>query len=412
DDTHSAEPTDMWLGVSDGSDPVWLEYGFDTVYRLHEMLIWNYNAPSALSEGFGLKDVTVEYSTDGAAWSALRDVELAQGTEAPDYAANTVVHLGGVAAKYVRLVVHSNWGTTAQYGLSEVRFFYIPTRARYPRPADGESGIDVDLILGWSAGREAVVHEVHHSHSAPLVATGVARVGSVTTNRYALRPLDFGTTYYWRVDEINQTKSPSSWAGRIWTYTTREYAMIDDFEVYTDDSGRRIYQIWRDGESNGSGSYVGYLDAPFAEQTIVHGGGQSMPFEYNNADAPFYSEAVRSLAIEQNWQGHGADTLRLFVRGQAGNDPGSLYIAIEDRLGRLAVATHPNPAALTSAVWQEWTIPYSAFGDVRLSAVQKIYLGVGDRDNPVPGGSGLIFIDDLEYGHPSGGTAPSRGTRD
>ena len=411
DDTHSVTPEDMWLGVSEGSDPVWLQYGFDKVYRVYEMLIWNYNAPSALNDGLGLKDVTVEYSTDGSAWNALRDVQLNEATAAPDYAANTAVNLGGVAAKYVRLLVHSNWGTTAQYGLSEVRFSYIPTRARYPRPADGESGVDVDLVLGWSAGREALVHEIHHNRSAPMVATGVALVGSVTTNRYALRPMDFGATYYWRVDEINETKNPSLWQGNIWTFTTREYAMIDDFEVYTDDSGRRIYQIWKDGETNGTGSYVGYLNAPFAEQTIVHGGGQSMPLEYHNAETPFHSEAVRSLAFEQDWQGYGADTVRLFVRGQADNDPDTLYLAIEDKLGRVAVVTHPDRAVLTSTSWQEWAIPYSAFGDVMLSAVQKIILGVGDRDNPVPGGSGLIYIDDLEYGHPIGGSTPSRETR-
>jgi hypothetical protein len=182
--------------------------------------------------------------------------------------------------------------------------------------------------------------------------------------------------------------------------------MIDDFEVYTDDSGRRIYQIWKDGAVNSTGSFVGYMEAPFAEQTIVHGGGQSMPFEYHNAEAPFYSEAVRSLAIEQNWQRYEADTLRLFVRGHADNDPGSLYLAVEDTNGHVAVATHPDPTALTSATWQEWTIPYSAFDGIWLSGVQKIYLGVGDRDNPVPGGSGLIYIDDIEYGHSSAPAPP------
>jgi Concanavalin A-like lectin/glucanases superfamily/NedA-like, galactose-binding domain len=410
-DEHSTVASDMWLGVPTGSDPVWLEYGFDTVCKLDEMLIWNYNAPSELGLGFGLKDVTVEYSTDGAAWSALRDVELGQAPGTPDYAANTVINLGGVAAQYVRLIIHTSWGMTDQYGLSEVRFFHIPTRARYPRPADGETGVDVDLILGWSAGREATVHEVHLSNSAPLVATGAALVDSVTVNRYALRPLDLGTTYYWRIDEINQARSPSSWQGDIWTFTTRDYAMIDDFEIYTDDSGRRIYQIWKDGAVNGTGSFVGYMEAPFAEQTIVHGGGQSMPFEYNNAEAPFYSEAVRSLAIDQNWQRYEADTLRLFVRGHADNDPGSLYLAVEDTNGRVAVATHSDPTALTSATWQEWTIPYSAFDGIRLSGVQKIYLGVGDRDNPVPGGSGLIYIDDIEYGH-SSAPAPPPSRRD
>ncbi|MHC4521534.1 MAG: LamG-like jellyroll fold domain-containing protein, partial [Planctomycetota bacterium] len=128
DDKHSTEASDMWLGVPDGEGPVWLQYKFDTVCKLDGILVWNYNAPD-VGLGSGLKDVTVEYSTDGVAWSVLKDVELVQATGTPDYAANTVVNLGGVAARYVRLIVQGNWGATDQYGLSEVRFSHIPMRA-------------------------------------------------------------------------------------------------------------------------------------------------------------------------------------------------------------------------------------------------------------------------------------------
>ena len=72
----------------------------------HEMLVWNYNVEFELILGFGLKNVTIEYSSDGAAWTSLGDVELAQGTARSDYAANTMVDLGGVAARYVRLTVN------------------------------------------------------------------------------------------------------------------------------------------------------------------------------------------------------------------------------------------------------------------------------------------------------------------
>ena len=408
DDEHSTSLNDMWVGVSDGSEPVWLQYGFDALYKLNEMLVWNYNAPSESGDGFGPRDVTVEYSADGAIWATLRDVELAQATGMPDYVGNTSVNLGGIAARYVRLTFQTGWGATGQYGLSEVRFFHVPTRARAPQPADGESGVDVDLVLSWSAGREAEVHDVHLSNSAPMVATGVALQGSVTTNQYPLRPLDFGTTYYWRVDELNEARSPSLWQGEIWTFTTCEYAKVDDFEGYSDDSGRRIYQTWKDGYENGSGAMVGYMEAPFAEKHIVHGGGQSMPFTYNNADSPFYSEAGRSLGTGKDWQDHGADALRLFVRGNVDNDPGSLYVAVEDTVGRVAVATHPDPTILTSTTWQEWAISYSELEGISLSGVQRMSIGVGDRDNPVPGGSGLIYIDDIEFGHPVGGQTPVR----
>jgi regulation of enolase protein 1 (concanavalin A-like superfamily) len=90
---------------------------------------------------------------------------------------------------------------------------------------------------------------------------------------------------------------------------------VDDFESYTDDEGSRIYETWTDGWTNGTGSVVGNLQAPFAERTILHGGKQSMPFEYNNVKTPFYSEAERVFSPLANWTVNGADTLSLWVRG-------------------------------------------------------------------------------------------------
>ena len=62
---------------------------------------------------------------------------------------------------------------------------------------------------------------------------------------------------------------------------------------------------------------VGYLQAPFAEQTIVHGGKQSMPLEYDNVKTPYYSEATRDLGTAQDWTGNGATHLDLWFRGYA-----------------------------------------------------------------------------------------------
>ena len=72
---------------------------------------------------------------------------------------------------------------------------------------------------------------------------------------------------------------------------------------------------WLDGLVNSNGATVGYFAAPFAEKTIVHGGRQSMPFEYNNVKTPYYSEAEQAFSSVQNWTGNGADSLSLWVRG-------------------------------------------------------------------------------------------------
>ncbi|MCL5280519.1 MAG: DUF1349 domain-containing protein, partial [Planctomycetes bacterium] len=64
-----------------------------------------------------------------------------------------------------------------------------------------------------------------------------------------------------------------------------------------------------------SGSVVGNNQAPFAERTVVHGGKQAMPMDFNNAKTPFYSEAVQTFAPLQDWTGSGVTDLSLWFRG-------------------------------------------------------------------------------------------------
>ena len=42
-DEHSTEASDMWLTTADATAPVWIQYEFDRVYKMHELLVWNYN---------------------------------------------------------------------------------------------------------------------------------------------------------------------------------------------------------------------------------------------------------------------------------------------------------------------------------------------------------------------------------
>ncbi len=91
--------------------------------------------------------------------------------------------------------------------------------------------------------------------------------------------------------------------------------MVDDFESYND-TDNRIYDAWIDGMTNNTGSLVGYMQAPFAEQTIIHGGKQSMPLEYNNVKTPYYSETDYAWNTAQNWTVGGADTLVLYFQGR------------------------------------------------------------------------------------------------
>ena len=59
------------------------------------------------------------------------------------------------------------------------------------------------------------------------------------------------------------------------------------------------------------------------------------------------------------------------------------------------MAVSSNPALVNAAAWTQWQIPLSDFAGVNLAKVKTMYIGVGDRANPAPGGNGKIFVDDI-----------------
>jgi hypothetical protein len=317
---HSTDSTTMWLSDLKGPQPTWIQYAFDGVYKLQEMRVWNYNMFLESSLGYGVKDVTVEYSTDGANWQVCRETQFAQGPSTDGYAANTTVDLGGVVAQYVRLIARSNWGgTQGPYGLSEVQFFYVPVSPRQPNPAAGAADVAVDALLSWRPGREAVSHKVYFGTDPQAVTNGTAPVQTLTGYIFDPGPLTFGTTYYWKIVEVNEAATPPVWEGPVWSFATAEFSPLDDFESYND-TDNAIFDTWLDDydpQGDQSGAIVGNEAPPFAEPTVVHSGKQSMPLYYNNAGPThLFSQTERSWDDPQDWTANGIDTLSLWFCGR------------------------------------------------------------------------------------------------
>ena len=336
---HGRDGDTMWLSELGGPQPSWIEFEFDKVHKLHEMWVWNSNDGLESAIGFGLKDVTIEYSVDGIDYTTLGTThEFTRARGLADYAHDTAIDFGGAGAKFVRLTANSNWGgILAQFGLSEVRFFSIPVQAGKPEPASGAVDVALDIDLAWRAGREAASHEVYLSDDLQAVEDGTALVTTVAGSSYGPLALDLGRTYYWRVDEVNDAASPARWQGDIWDFTTIESFVVDDFEGYTDNdaANEAIWQHWIDGFGvPANGSQVGNLLPPYAEQTIVHGGLQSMPLTYTNTGAVTNSEATFTLTTQKDWTVRGVGELSLWFRGY----PASVGGFMEAPAGTFTVA--------------------------------------------------------------------------
>jgi hypothetical protein len=80
----------------------------------------------------------------------------------------------------------------------------------------------------------------------------------------------------------------------------------------------------------------------------------------------------------------------------AANDPARMYVALN---GGTAVY-HENPDAAQIDTWTEWTIDLQEF-ETNLFNVSSIAIGFGDKDNLQPGGTGLVFFDDIRLYRPA-----------
>jgi hypothetical protein len=265
-----------------------------------------------------------------------------------------------------------------------------------PEPANGAADVTQTPTLTWVPGVFADTHEIYFgTDSTSLELKGSGNLGSES---YEPGLLEWNTTYYWRIDEANNANADSPWTGPLWSFTTANFLIVDDMESYNDlepadPASKRIFLVWLDGFDNPAinGSIVGYASPPFAEQTIVHSGNQSMPMAYDNAVGK--SEATLTLTSNRDWTVNGVNTLTIWFRGSASNAAETLYVALNDS----AVVTNDNPDAAQKASWNQWNIDLQAFADqgVNLSNVNSITLGLGNRANPVAGGSGMMYFDDI-----------------
>ncbi len=271
-----------------------------------------------------------------------------------------------------------------------------------PSPANGAVDVTQTPVLTWVHGIFADTHDVYFgSDATSLEFKGSGNLGSES---FDAGNLEWNTTYYWRIDEANNTNADSPWTGPLWSFTTANFLIIDDFEAYNDldpddPDSNRIFFAWIDGFDNPSvnGSIVGYANPPFAEQTIVHGGLQSMPMSYDNAVGK--SEATLTLTSNRDWTVKGVNTLVIWFRGEAANAAEPLYVVLNDS----AVVTNDNPDAAQKGSWTEWNIDLTRFADqgVNLANVTSITLGLGNRSNPVAGGSGMMYFDDIRLYPPA-----------
>jgi hypothetical protein len=101
--------------------------------------------------------------------------------------------------------------------------------ARRPSPADGTLLEQTWVSLMWGAGDGAVTHDLYFGTGFDDVNDGAegTYVGNLASTQQVVgfpgfpapEGLTPGTTYYWRVDEVNDANATSPWKGDVWSFT-------------------------------------------------------------------------------------------------------------------------------------------------------------------------------------------------
>ncbi len=285
-----------------------------------------------------------------------------------------------------------------------------------PQPFDGESDVLRDTVLTWKPGDYAIQHDVYFGTDWNDVndadTTSPLHKGRhlLDANSYDPGILDLETTYYWRIAEVNDFNSDSPWRGRVWTFKTANFLIVDNMESYNavTGSGNEIFDTWDDGFVNGTGAQVAL---EYASGGTIRSGKQSMKLGYNNAiglykfaevDANTTGPRPGNLEIGKDWTDGGVKALTLFFYGEPDNDASEqMYAALEDSDGHIAIVEYGSLGEdmndIRQEEWHQWDMALSDFADggVTITDVNKVRIGFGDRNNPTIGGSGTVFFDDI-----------------
>jgi hypothetical protein len=298
-----------------------------------------------------------------------------------------------------------------------------------PEPGNGQKNIPSDANLAWKPGDLADLHDVYLGtdwddvNDADTTTAGVYR-DRVGPNTYDPVFLNMKTTWYWRVDEVNDFND-FIWKGKVWRFSTRDYLVVDDFETYTisgTEPWTGIQYTWWDGAFQEE--EVGYITGSWLTMRHtggiypVQGGDQSMEYWYHTADPSAdvdYAEAwlpLEEIGGPNDWTVDNLKVLMLFFYGQAGNDANGteqMYVGIEDTWGTYAEIRYGENEAedmndIKVEEWQQWPVALGSLNDGNYAAVPNepdlemianLYIGFGNRRDPVQGGTGYVYFDDL-----------------
>jgi len=142
----------------------------------------------------------------------------------------------------------------------------VSTTVRDPNPTDGAGDVARTPTLTWKPGKFAAPtngHKVYFGESFNDVNDGIGGITQSSASYAPAQRLEFGTTYYWRVDEVNAPPDSTVYPGEVWSFTTELLAYPIENVTATASSSN----IGEEAENTVNGSGVDANDLHSTETT-------------------------------------------------------------------------------------------------------------------------------------------------
>ena len=332
---------------------------------------------------------------------------------------------------------------TGAYGPSNTPYAFAPS------PSDGASDVPIDANLSWSQGADANSHNVYLGTTSPGTFQGNQAGTTFDPNGLLTR----GTTYYWRIDEVNDGGVTST--GSVWSFSTNaglattpipDANAVDvnrnkdlgwtaalgalshnvyfgtaspgasqgnqagtTFDPGTMVSGQTYY--WRIDEIDAFGTVTGDVWSFTAEDYIIletfnlyadtnslqavwdtNGVLETTKAHDSNSMKVDYTAAIEVSRAVNDLDWSDLEVLSLWFKGDV--NVGSLSVTLNGAY-TLTDANALNDknadVNVVSGAWQQMIFELDDFG-MDLTDVNKITLGI------TPASSGTVYFDDIEVG--------------
>jgi len=196
-----------------------------------------------------------------------------------------------------------------------------PLLALSPDPQDGATNVIQPVILRWAPAEPTLQHDIYFGEDEQAVANAKTESPGIYRGRqpaemttYDPGPLEWGKTYYWRIDEVDEADPTSPWEGNVWSFTTVGEPLAEALDTplrFTTGGGTNWFAqtttSYYDGEAAQSGDIS--HDEESWMQTTVSGKGTlkfywKVSSEYDYDFLKFYIDGSLQDQISGsvNWQ--------------------------------------------------------------------------------------------------------------